>query len=41
MGMKTIWVNNQSDFGTDDNFDPDAETYNLSKLNEIIKEFCK
>jgi HAD superfamily hydrolase (TIGR01509 family) len=41
MGMKTIWVNNQSNFGTEGDVTPDAETYNLSKLNEIVKGFCE
>jgi HAD superfamily hydrolase (TIGR01509 family) len=41
MGMKTIWVNNQSGFGEDNNFTPDAEIYNLSKLNKIIVGLCE
>ncbi len=41
IGMKTIWINNTHlhDFGNNNPIIPDAEVYDLSKLNEIIKGF--
>jgi len=43
LGMKTIWVNNikETTFGHNSDMTPDAELYNLSKLNEIISEMIK
>jgi len=43
MGMKTIWVNNTTvdPFGDNGDIIPDGETYDLSKLNEIIKGLDK
>ncbi len=43
MGMKVIWVNNTKvdPFGDNGSLEVDGETYDLSKLNEIIKELDK
>ena len=43
MGMKTIWINNTKidPFGDNGDVIPDGETYDLSKINEIIMELDK